>query len=387
MKKIIFSCDILYSPKEFTYRNHWIFKVFYPIIRDAVSKDIELTFDIKSDDGEEYSRDYFWGLNGIKPENPQQKYNAKDFSQDQIDYLKKFFDEDTVIIGFELYQQFSSVLTLLGAKVIDMAFHPFKLFDDLAYGFYSNNKDVYNQLLKYQIPQEKFYYYANYWKTTFEFNPSFQSDKFNNIEDNCAIFIGQTFIDRSVDTGSKYLNVTDYGDKLKELSEKYSKVYYIPHPFLLPEHKKIILDYVANSPYITLLRYASTYNLLASDKVKKVVGISTSVLYEAEYFNKEIEYLFKPLFNVDTTFEDYSYTSILNDYWNPKFWADILAPVCDVNTNVKNINHFLPCKNKMRDIKDLYWGYKKLDPIKRMPSLEASVKNIYKAAVELFSKK
>ena len=313
MKKVILMSDIIYTPIDVLRNDYWVFRVFYPIMRDAISKDIELTYDIKDSNGECFSRDTFWGLHGIKPNDFHEKYKTSEFNQEQINYLKRFFNQDTVIIGFEIYQPLCDLLTTFGVKVIDIAFHPFKLFDDLAFGFYTNDREVYSQLLKYQIPQEKFYYYANYWQTVLEYNHLLHEKNLKNIQDNSAVFIGQTFRDRSVDDNNKFLNVTDYENKLKELSEKYSKVYYVPHPYL-GNFKKFIYDYVKKSPYITLLKYISTYALLASPKVKKVVGISTSVLYEAKYFNKEVEMLFKPLFEVDTTFEEHSYVSILDDY-------------------------------------------------------------------------
>ena len=201
------------------------------------------------------------------------------------------------------------------------------------------------------------------------------SDK--NIKDNSCIFIGQTLQDKSVEKEGNFLNVTYFEEKLKELSEQYSKVYYVPHPHL-GRKRKVIYDFIKKCPYIELLENCSTYGLLASDKVKKVVAISTSVLYEAQYFGKEIEYLYKPLFNIDASFEDHSYISIHEDYWNPKFWADILSPVCNVKENVKDVNYFKGQNNMIRNIRNTYWGYAQLDPIKRIPTFKESIKDLYR---------
>ena len=227
--------------------------------------------------------------------------------------------------------------------------------------------------MQYQIPQKKFYYYANYWKVFMQQNNMVQD---NDLENNAALFIGQTLVDKSVAKDGIFLNVTNYEDKLKELNDKYTKIYYLPHPYL-GKARKYIYNWIKKSPYIELLDNRSTYGLLASDKIKKVVGISTSVLYEAQYFNKEVEYLYKPLFNIDVPFEEYSYVSILDDYFNPKFWADILSPVLAVREDVENINYFAPLHNKMRNIQNQYWGYAQLDPIKRVPNLEQSIRNVY----------
>lgn len=376
MKKIIFTADFLAHTKKHSNKfTLWVFKLFKPIIESALNSEVDVYADIINEQNKIFSIKNFYELGGITniKEN-YNTYNTKEFNQEQIDYLKQFFDENTIVIGIELYKPLTDLLTSFGTTVIDLAFHSYKLFDDLAFGISTNNKDIYNQLLKYQIPQEKFYYYANYWKTFMEYNGMIQD---SDLEDNSALFIGQTLVDKSVEKDGVFLNVTHFEDRLKELKEKYSKIYYLPHPYL-GKKRKMIYDWVNKSSYIELLANRSTYGLLASDKIKKVVGISTSVLYEAQYFNKEVEYLYKPLFNIDAPFEEHSYISIFEDYWNPKFWADVLSPICEINHDVKDINHFKYSCNKLRDITNSYWGYAQLDPIKRIPNAYEAIKNLYK---------
>lgn len=376
MKRILMIGDFCFHSLEYLKDiSLWVLELYKPIIKDALQNDVMITNKIEDKNGNSFSREYFYKLGGIKDvKYKYNDYNIDKFNEEQISYLKQFFDSDTIIIGFELYNKFSNLLSKFGCTIIDFAYHSYKLFDDLTFGISTNNKDIYNQLLKYQIPKEKFYYYANYWKVFMRQN-NMISDK--DLEDNSALFIGQTLVDKSVEKDGVFLNVTHFEDKLKELKESYSKIYYLPHP-MLGRRRKIIYDWVNKSPYIELLTNRSTYGLLASDKIKKVVGISTSVLYEAQYFNKEVEYLYKPLFNIDTNFEDYSFVSILDDYFNPKFWADILSPVCEVKSDVKDINYFKNSHNKIRNIQDLYWGYAQLDPIKRIPNAYEAIKNLYK---------
>ena len=382
MKKIFMIGDFLFHSTEYlSEESMWALKLFFPMIRDAVNDKIEVMFEIRDSESNIFSREHFYKLGGLL--NPKYKYNDYDvnsFNENQINYLKKFFNEDTIIIGFELYETMANLLSSFGCKIIDFAIHSYKLFDDMCFAIYTNDLSIYNQLLKYQIPRNKFFYYANYWKIFMENNGMIKDD---DLEDNSALFIGQTLIDKSVVSNGKFLNVTDYDEKLKELNKKYSKIYYLPHP-ALGNKRKFIYDYVLKSPYIELLENRSTYGLLASDKIKKVVGISTSVLYEAQYFNKEVEYLLHPLFNIDALFEEHSYVSILDDYFSPKFWADILAPVCDVNQYAQDLNYFKPSHNKIRNIRNLYWGYAQLDPIQRIPNIERGIKNIYRKLLYKF---
>lgn len=373
MKKIIFTSDFLYFSQKHIFKDSlFLQKLFYPIIKDILKSEVEIYFDVRTRK-EIFSREYFFQLGNLN--NISQTYNSydiKNFNENQKEYLAKFIDKDTIIIGFELYN-LTEHLTSLGCKVIDFAHHSYKLFNDNTFAISTNDINIHNQLLKYQVPQDKFYYYANYWKVFMEHNNLIPDKK---IKDNACLFIGQTLKDRSVDKDGVFLNVTHFEEKLKELSKQYSNVYYIPHPGL-GRKRKVIYDFIKKCPYIELLENCSTYGLLASDKVKKVVAISTSVLYEAQYFGKEIEYLYKPLFNIDAPFEEHSYISVHEDYWNPKFWADILSPVCDVKEDVKDVNYFKGQNNMIRNVKNTYWGYAQLDPIKRLPSLWNIWKRFY----------
>ncbi|MBR1619490.1 hypothetical protein IJ674_06310 [bacterium] len=375
MKRIIFTGDFLRNSEKYNKRYFfWVFKILSPIIKSAISPDIKILYDIKNDAGEKFSREYFYELAGeTEIKECYHKCNFDAFTQEQIEYLKKFLDENTIIIGSEMYTPLCDLLTSLGCKVFDFAFHSYKLFDDLAFAIYTNDISAYEQMQKYKIPQNKFYYYANYWKVFMEYNNMIPDDK---LQDNSALFIGQTLTDKSVEKDGVFLNIEHFENEIKELSKQYSKIYYIPHPYLY-KNSKAHMNYVKKNPNIELLNDVSTYSVLASDKIKKVMGISTSMLYEARYFNKDVQYFFQPLFNIDAPFEQHSYTSIFEDYWNPKFWADVLSPICDINSDVEDANYFKGASNKMRNIRDLYWGYASFDPIKRIPNFQEAIKRLY----------
>ena len=375
MKKIIFTGDFLYnSEKQNKEQLCLYFKIFEPIIRSVVDDSIELTFDIVNVNNEKFSREKFFALNAVyNLKNIYNQYNVNKFNSEQLNYLKDFFNKDTIVIAFELYQPLCNLLTSFGCKVLDFAFHSYKLFNDNTFAIYSNDVNVYKNLLKYKVPQDRFFYYARYWQVYMQANNMIEDE---DIEENSCIFVGQTLQDKSVEKDGVYLNVTHFEEKLKELSKEYSKIYYIPHPYLGGK-RKTIYNWVKKCPYIELLTNRSTYGLLASNKISKVVAISTSVLYEAQYFEKEVEYLYKPLFNIDVPFEQHSYVSIHEDMWNPKFWADILSQICKTKNNVPDVNYFKGSSNMLRNIRDTYWGYAQLDPIRNKLTIKQYLKQIY----------
>lgn len=125
MKKIIFTGDFLYnSEKQNKEQLCLYFKIFEPIIRSVVDDSIELTFDIVNVNNEKFSREKFFALNAVyNLKNIYNQYNVNKFNSEQLNYLKDFFNKDTIVIAFELYQPLCNLLTSFGCKVLDFAFH------------------------------------------------------------------------------------------------------------------------------------------------------------------------------------------------------------------------------------------------------------------------
>ena len=198
MKKIICMGDILYNSESHNYNYAlWFYRLFNPFITQVLGKNVMLTHKVCSNENIPFSRKYFFDLSGkYNLKECYNQYNVKEFNKEQLLYLGKFFNQDTIVLGFELYQPLCDLLTEFGCNVIDVAFHSYKLFDDLAFGFYTNNKEIYNKLLQYQVPQDKFYLYAPYWKNFLQCNKTFTDEK---LENNSAVFIGQTLTDKSVE--------------------------------------------------------------------------------------------------------------------------------------------------------------------------------------------
>lgn len=169
--------------------------------------------------------------------------------------------------------------------------------------------------------------------------------------------------DKSVEKNGKFLNITHFKENILNLKNKYSKLYYAPHPkhqfndevrMFINEHKD----------FIEVINGVGTYELLANPKIKKVIGISSSALLEAKYFGKDVEYLFKPFceFNDEFDFRN-NYIGIYKDNYSISFWQNILKPVMNV-TSEPDLT-YLTFTNRVRDLNPtaMYWGYKELDKI------------------------
>ena len=352
--------------------NNWLIKLFKPIIKAAAGCEVVDLKDITLNE-EHFSREKFYALSNIyEPQDTYYIYDINKIKPESWEYFFQFLPQKAFFIGEEIHSDLLNKLTERGIPYINFWFHSYKLFDDITLMLHTNNLQIFNKIKKYQIPRIQFEFYANYWITNITQNRKFD-DSF--LEDNSIVFIGQSLKDKSIKKNDKFLNILDFKERLEELSEEYSKIYYIPHP--CSTNSKEINRYINNTKYLQVLENIPSYYLLTSNKIKKVVGISSSVLYEASFFGKEVEYLYKPLFDIDGEFQNNTYISVYNDYFNPYFWSDILSPIMETNSDVINKVLFFEDSNKIREIRNFYWGYRFLQDKVFVSSTQNQGGNVY----------
>jgi len=366
MRSILFTNDFLFhSTRGGTY-HLWLYQILKtPIERSTGLPCIPLE-NFSGNNDKPFSRTEFYHRSNLQEPGDYAIYDLNEFSEDSWKYLRSYINDNSLILGVELGEDIRNKLTEFNIPYISFWFHPFKLFDDAFFLLTTNNESVYEKLKAYKKSESCFFSAARYWKAVIL--RKYFDDK--NLAPNSLLFIGQTLYDKSVCSGKKFLNILDFKEKIYEFSQKYTKIYYIPHPNA--QYRTEINDYLEKTSYIETISNIPTYYLLASDKIKKVVSLSSSVLYEAQFFDKETEYLFQPLFDIDSDFGKNSYISIYNHYFNPSFWSDILSPL--MPTNLCTADENIPTiPNKLRNIINNYYGYAHLDDL---TLLRARVDNV-----------
>jgi hypothetical protein len=177
------------------------------------------------------------------------------------------------------------------------------------------------------------------------------------------LLIGQTEIDKVIFDGTKYLSLLDYIEAIKNIAKYYNNIYFKPHPYA-KNTKKIYKALKKEFKNITLV-YDNVYHLLSNDNIKHVVALNSSVLYESQYFRKEVTFLYKPYFNFEN-----NDIGIYGDYFSSSFWSDIL--------DIENTNISLPfVPNRLRKSINDFWGYNEI-------SDEIILKYIVKSKVKYF---
>ncbi len=242
--------------------------------------------------------------------------------------------------------------------VLNLSIHPIRFADDIFFNFETNDDKLREKLKEYEVNYDIFYHYADIVKATY-----LKTVKKNNIKENSLLLIGQTQKDKVIYNGEKYLSLLDYIDTLRTISKNYETIYFKPHPYA-KNNKQIYKILKKEFPHITMI-YDNIYHLLSNDNIKHVVGLNSSVLYEAKYFKKDVTFLYKHTFDIGG-----ADIGIYGSYFDSTFWADILGE------NITDISlPFVP--NRLRKSINDFWGYNEIND-------EIVLKDIIKSKIKYF---
>lgn len=323
-------------------------------------------YKLAANPGKKFSRRYFFRLSGIDAAERVEHvhdYRFEDICPASLDYLSSFFKKGDIIVGEEICGNTLKCFQEIGVDWINIWVHPVHYLDDILHAISSSNKDIFDRILSYKVPDHVFQLYADYLKV--RLNRAIPELAIRNLASDSLLFFGQLPNDISVMKEGRPLSIKDFEEKLMAMAAQYEKIYYIHHP-LMPEERKVELSgWLKKFSFIEELSGISTYHLLGSGKFRKAVSISSSVLEEARYFGLETEYLYKPVFTIGNQFGT-DMCSIFQSHLHPDFWANILSPVMPVEFNPDLKVPSGP--NLIRDMLGVYWGYSYVDPFMRLSS-------------------
>ncbi|ACF13504.1 hypothetical protein Ctha_1040 [Chloroherpeton thalassium ATCC 35110] len=280
-------------------------------------------------------------------------YDEENITEEAISYVEKFI-KDAIVISFEISPVLSRILNKLNIPYIDIIHHPYRFLDDLILGFRTNRKQVFENLIPYRLDDSLCHMQANIHKAAMTWKQNM------SIVKNSALFAGQTNIDRSLYYNGQVLTLqNDFREKFQALGDTYNKVYYKPHPYNKDLAK--IIQYLKKLSFVEILE-DNIYQTLSNPNIMGVYSITSSVVYEAPFFDKKAEFFHKPWLNLAKPNDMYAedkYVSVFNSYFNPKFWADILEKLIETDTT---IDLSIPHKaNRLRITMNQFWGYSFLD--------------------------
>ena len=339
--KIIITGDILRPDKKiFGNQNPnitWFYNLFEFFINKIVKNvTVQKIIAVPKNDGFDVEKFYrFYDLE-MSIENWIRLYDYTQINVEAENYFSKYF-ENSIVIGFELPKIFKKIMERKNIFYIEFITHPIRFLDDIFFGIYSNHEKINEILSTLTLSDEDIYALANLRKAGLKRKWDL------GIEDNSALIIGQTRVDRSLIEKGQLLVMNNYRDKLEEISKNHNKIYFKPHPYEArnKEVQSLLKDLKAE--FIN----KNIYHLICQNAIDSVYAISSSVIEEAKYFGKKAEYL------CDTV--PGTHYPIFNDYFYSSFWKEILKVFFPIN---EQFNIKIPDKpNRLRDNLGWYWGY------------------------------
>lgn len=224
------------------------------------------------------------------------------YTESQIEMLKRVY-ADSLVIFKELHPCDEVFLDQNGISYINIFSSPVRFGSFGSYrAVYSNVKSIQDKISDFEVGLSSLkiklevallkikYFFKNYC--------------FNRLrlKSNCAVIVGQCRFDYSKFSfiENRFVQLSDYEEKPELLVEEFDKIYYIPHPLSVDGYEDEFIKKLG----IEKLEGIDTYQLLCSNKVKCIVGLSSSVLTEAELLGKRIERLFTNFVDIDSHFKN-----------------------------------------------------------------------------------
>jgi hypothetical protein len=302
-----------------------------------------------------FDSELFYRLNGLEVsvENWARLYDAEDVSPEAKTYFRAVF-ADKLIVGFELPRLFMRLLEEVGAKYLDFIIHPVRFLDDVFFGVKSNDETVRQYLCGVSITEERFYVQAGLHRATLSLLPS------KAIEENSCLLVGQTAADRSLISDGRIVAFTDFAEEVAKRFEYSRKVYFKPHPYASDAYE--VFQFLSRFGDVELIE-ENIYKLLADERIREVVSISSSVGYESPYFGRPASFLLgepSPVFRgLPRAQQQECYFPVYDDFFEPSFWQAVLAPFFSVS-DCPHVR--LPAKtSRLRISIQNHWGYNFLD--------------------------
>jgi hypothetical protein len=225
----------------------------------------------------------------------------------------------TLAIGFGLSPSLLDLLDRQGTPVLDFEIAPVRFCHRLFFGCRTNVSSLATALSRISIQESEFRQgVAKVTALAWRLGPS----NWGSTDLRVGLFCGQTKVDAALVQAGRLESPGDHIDEVKRIAEHLDVLLIRPHPFEPSiDHLIPILKEVRNS----ILLQTDTYSLLAAENVQIVVGLSSSVLFEAAYFFKQVHQIISP----DGLLSPLIPKAARKRHWvdervlEPKFWQSV----------------------------------------------------------------
>ena len=356
-QKIIFTGDIFRS-------NHlgngsqdininWLYSALKPCLELATSLPVEKQLFSKSDASLTQSG-YQMIESDVSLEGWAKLFKYKDLNQTFIMNVWLSF-KNSIVIAFEIPEILKDALDILGIPFIDIIIHPVRFLDDIIFGIRSNNRDIYQLLQQYVLPEESILIQAGIVIASMSRLERLE------LSGKVALFAGQTTDDKVLINQDKFYRVSDFIDRFAEISANYDTLLIKAHPYSLDPFEAISISRLFDNCSIVKDNF---YYLMSHDNIEAVYSISSSTSIEAKYLGKQGYHLANYPFRFteeanEAELKIGSFFTIEDVIFSADFWRKVLAPIVET-TAATGIT--IPKKpNRIRTSLRSFWGFNFVD--------------------------
>ncbi|WP_017444762.1 hypothetical protein [Gayadomonas joobiniege] len=332
-------------------------RFFYNLLREPVRQGTGFSLNFSARDSENNNLRSGFDFNTfIEMAAPDGKWQPHyhHISDGAKQYLNKHILPDSFCLSYELPVWLKKILEENKVSYFDFRIAPLRFARDLYIAVNTNNTLLKNRLAKFIVGSNEIKLEAALIESAMQIRTELNNP-------NCAsgqpviVYIGQTEFDASLlNEQGEFVRVADYADQLKNYVGTH-KLVYKAHPwakeFAVKEKQQIEKILEQN---IELAEY-SVYQYLSMPTNTSFIGLSSSVLQEAEFFGKESHVLFAPIcpLNIQTGKKDHLLIRF-EDFISPEFWWAILTPEHEA-PEVKKLPQLQA--SHLRQLHNVWWGY------------------------------
>ena len=261
--------------------------------------------------------------------------------------LDRYGHEGIFWIGFEFPLGFTTECDRLGIPYVDLNAHPIRFCDDLFIGLKTAS-----DISRHVVNEQEFYFASQILQARSENISGIAITK------DALLMVGQTPFDRAVVVDSKVKKFDDFKDELVALAKQHSMIIWKAHPAAINNEPTAVLNLMTKEAKIGCHRATkiNIYKLLSESNISTVVGLSSSVLKEAPYFEKKAVRFLRDL---SAGYHPLTAETLCSE----ELWYDILHPYGMV---IKQPNQYKVgrSRNRLRQIFNSGWGYPFFNPEK-----------------------
>jgi hypothetical protein len=253
-------------------------------------------------------------------------YLSQNISVEAEKYLVEIL-QDSFVFGYHCPNIFVDCFIRNNIPFLDAFETAYRYMQDSFLGIRTNVNSVNNYVKDNQLSIHTMYAVANYLKAYYN------NKKALNINENSCLLVGQTKADSVLINGDRFASLDNYKDEIIEISKNYNTIYYKQHP--AEKLSPAVLSFLKSIPNAKEI-FDNTYHILSNKNIKLVVGLNSGVLYEANFFGKQAQFLFNKVYNYtqDGVPENKNVFTIINSnshLFKINFWASVLKDITETS--------------------------------------------------------